>query len=275
MRLEISRREVLNNLIRFKDSLLEKTPKKDAKGERVYKVLLNRRTGDMRFPQKIKSLEYHIAKKKGKGEAPNDWKEGRIVVSRKNAESPAHFELRDAKNQKLEPIDVDPLAWRVIRETLEVLNERAREVLGFEYGMLPEEAVLNDLSSIHLSIPIEQIEDLPAWMGGLNREEAEARLEGKAEGTYLLREGDELTRAIGFHFSEENHVSVHPFLVTVVEEEEKISDILMIKTSRGWILYHDDPNLNDLMLYKYESSPQALLKELGKIAKEPISRGGR
>ncbi|MBX7065809.1 MAG: hypothetical protein K1X28_01130 [Parachlamydiales bacterium] len=272
MRIEISRREVLNNLIRFKDSLLDGTSRKNTSAERIYKVLLNRKTGDMRFPQKIKSLEYHIARKKGKGEAAADWKEARIIVDRKDPEAPAHFEICDSKNQRLEPTDMEPLAWRVVRETLEVLNVRAKQVVGYEYGMLPEEAVLNDLSSIHLSIPIEQIEDLPAWMGALPREDAERRLEGQPEGTYLLREGDDLTQAIGFHFSEENHLSVHPFVLTVVEEEEKISDILLIKTAKGWTLYHDDPNLNDTILYKYESTPQSLLRQLEPIAKKPVSR---
>jgi hypothetical protein len=54
---EISRREVLNNLIRFKDNLLEMRgedrqrrqgeEREEGKGgKRTYKVLLNRRTGD-------------------------------------------------------------------------------------------------------------------------------------------------------------------------------------------------------------------------------------
>lgn len=262
MRIEITRREVLNNLIRFKDSLLEQTAKKDARGERAYKVLLNYKTGDMRFPQKIKSLEYHIVRKKGKKEEPGDWKEALICISRPTPEGPARFELKDGKRQNLEPTQLDPTAWRVIRETVEVLNERAKQVVGFEYGMLAEEAILRDLSMIHLSIPIEQIEDLPTWAGYLSREEAERRLEGKGEGAYLLREGDPLTQAIGFHLGEENHTSIHPFLLTLVEEEEKISDILLIKTGKGWTLYRDDPNLNDSVLYKYQPSPQALLNEI-------------
>lgn len=272
MKIEISRREVLNNLIRFKDSLADRIGEKSLTFERIYKVLLNRKTGDMRFPQKIKSLEYHIARKKGKGEAAGDWKEARILVSRKIPGDPAFFEIRDAKDQKLEPTDMEPLAWRVIRETIEVLCERAKQVVGFEYGMLPEEAVLSDLSSIHLSIPIEHIEDLPAWMGALDREHAERRLEGQAKGTYLLREGDHLTQAIGFHFAEENHLSVDLFVLTVVEEEEKISDILVIKTGKGWTLYQDDPNLNDSILYKYENTPQSLLRQIDRLAKNPIPR---
>ncbi len=257
---EISRREVLNNLIRFKDSLLEKKLQKSK--ERIYKVLLNCKTGDMRFPQKIKSLEYSIARKKGRGEAPNDWKEARIMVT-------DHFELQNVHNQRMEPTEVDPLAWRIIRETFEVLNLRAKEI---KEGGLPEEAVLRDLSSIHLSTPVDRIEDLPAWVGKLDRERSEKKLEGKLEGTYLIREGDPLTQAIGFHIAEENHTPVRTFLLTLVEEEEKISDILLLQTDKGWTQYFDDPNLLDLTLYQYESSPEVLLSKLHGIAKKPISR---
>lgn len=263
MALEISRREVLNNLIRFKDSLLEKKPRAESE-EREYKVLLNRKTGDMRFPQKIKNLEYQIARKKGGRESAGDWKEVRIIVTRD-----AHFEVRDPKNTKLEPTDLDPLAWRVTRETLEVLNIRAKEAA--EGGLLPEQAALKDLSKIHLSMPVEEIEGLPAWMGSLTREAAEKRLEGKELGTYLLREGDPLTKAMAFHLSQENGFPVRLFLVTVIEADEKISDILLVRTPQGWTFYQDEPNLNNMLIYKYHPTSQGIIKEL-KVAKQPISR---
>lgn len=271
MVLEISRREVLNNLIRFKDSLLEKQAKKHPKGRRVYKVLLNRKTGDMRFPQKIRALEYTISKRKGR-EGPEEWKEIQIIVSQE-AEI-AHFDVQDAHSHRLEPTDLDPLAWRVTRETLEILNEKAKEVKEFHSELLPEEAVLKDLSSIHLAIPVDQIEDLPGWVGALSRVDAEKRLKGKAIGTYLFREGGYLTFAIAFHLAEENHLSVHPFLLTFVEGREKIAELLLLKTGRGWIYYRDDPNLSNFGLYQYHASPQALIHEMGHLIKHPISRGG-
>lgn len=254
---EITRREVLNNLIRFKDSLLEKPPK-SSKGIRTYKVLLNRKTGDMRFPQKVKSLEYRIARV-GK-EAPGDWKEVVILVDQ------THFEIRFA-DRPLEPTDLEPLAWRITRETMEALNGRAQELPP---SPILEAAVLQDLSFLHLSPPIEHIEDLPAWAGTLSREEAEKRLENKKQGTYLIRMADPLTQGISFHFSEENHLPVKPFLITVVEEELKISDILVLHTPKGWTFYHDDPNLNDLLLYHYEKSPQDLIHDVSDTVREPL-----
>ncbi|HSX11142.1 MAG TPA: SH2 domain-containing protein [Chlamydiales bacterium] len=263
---EISRREVMNNLIRFKDHLLEKRDEEVREGSRVYRVLLNCRTGDLRFTQKISALERHIARKGMKREAPEDWKEIQIIVQQKTA----HFEMRDASNRSLKPTEIEPLAWKIASETLDVLNNLAETVKGTHVGLLPEEAALLDLSSIHLATPRERIEDLSGWQGSISRMDAEQRLVGKPVGTYLLREGDEITVSISFHFAEENRLSIHPYLLTVVEQEGKIVDILLLQTSRGWTLYHDDPNLKDPVLYQYHASPQALLHTLHQVARQPL-----
>jgi hypothetical protein len=278
---QISRREVLNNLIRFKDNLLEmrgedrqrdrgEEREEGKKGERTYKVLLNRRTGDMRFAQKISTIEQHISRKGTRKESMEDWKEVHLIVQQDAPKDPAHFEVRDSRNHSLEPTDLDPLAWRIASETLNVLNARAKEINGTHKEMLPEEEVLHDLTTIHLSQPKEQIEDLPGWKGSLSRIEAERKLSGKPVGTYLLREGDEITLSMSFHFAEENLLSVHPYLLTVVEQNGKIVDILLLQTNKGWILYHDDPNLKDPLLYHYQSSVQGLLRTIS-FAHHPLS----
>lgn len=270
---EISRREVLNNLIRFKDNLLEQSSERERredqqgdesgrKGKRTYRVLLNRKTGDMRFAQKISNIESHISRRGGKKETAEEWKEIRIIVQQESPGEAAHFEVQDAQNQSLKPTEIDPLAWRIASETLDLLNLKAKEVVGKHTEMLPEEAVLKDLSSIHISPVKEQIENFPGWMGSIDRIEAEQILNGKPEGTYLLRQGDELTLSISFHFEEENLLQIHPYLVTVVEKEGKISDILLLQTNKGWTLYHDDPNLNDAALYQYCPSLRSLLLKL-------------
>jgi hypothetical protein len=280
MGLEISRREVLNNLIRFKDSLSEMRGEKEGHEEhepegkrkdRKYKVLLNRKTGDMRFAQKITSFEHHIARKGSKKEMAEDWKEIHIIVHQPGKLEAVQFEVRDAQNHSLKPAEIEPLAWRIASETLDILNHKAEEVKGQFLDMLPEEAVLHDLSSIHISSSKGRISELPGWLNSISRVEAEQMLDGKPLGTYLLREGDELTIAISFHFEEENHLHVHPYLVTVVEGEGKISDILLLQTTKGWIFYFDDPNLNDHVIYEYFPSAEALLHHIKHIAKKPIN----
>lgn len=271
MVLEISRREVLNNLIRFKESLIRMQKGISPKEERVYWALLNRKTGDMRFAQKIDSLEHTIGLGGGKKESPGDWKDVKVIVHQQAPRKQVHFQVRDAKDRLLKPSDIEPLAWRIASETLEVLNLKSKEIIGQYTEKLPEEEILSELASLPVSHFQERIEDLPGWMSSLSRLEAEEILEKKLPGTYLFREGDELTLSISFHFAEENLLQIRPYLMTVVESDGKVSDILILRTGRGWTCYQDDPNLNDSSLYKYFSSPRDLLQHLNQIAKYPLS----
>ena len=269
MVIEITRREVLNNLIRFKDNLLEMHAKEKAevkKGGRVYKVLLNRRTGDMRFAQKISSLEQHFPRK-AKG-SPEDWKEIHILVQQKSDRDPVHFEVVDAYDKELSQVDMEPLAWRIARETLDVLNIKGKEVRAVPLEMLPEEAALLDLSSIHLSTQQGRIDDLPGWKGPISRLQAESRLRGKSLGSYLLRDGDPVTRSTAVQLSLSNRQSIRAYALTMVEREKKISEYLLLHTDKGWMVYNDEPRL---LSYRFYHSPQELLQALNAIARHPIT----
>jgi hypothetical protein len=267
MAIEISRREVMNNLIRFKDTLLElheKKKSKDSKKERVYRVLLNRRTGDMRFAQKISSLEHHFHKK-GKGSA-EDWKEVRLIVIEREGHQ-VHFEVRDSANHELTATDLEPLAWRISSETLNVLNIKGKEVHEVSLDKLPEEIALADLSSIHLASQGERIDDLPGWAGPLSRLEAEKKLMDKPQGTFLIREADVISHRVAEQLSLSNHLSVHPYVLTVVEKGLKISEYLILHTDKGWMVYADEPRLE---LSAFYPSPPALLHALKSIARHAI-----
>lgn len=272
MDFEISRREVLNNLIRFKDSLLDLKEGDQVVGsKRSYSVLLNSKTGDMHFVKKISYLASQVLKEPRKKETPEDWKKVQIIVSQSSATDKPRFEILDNENDALTPKGLEPLAWKVASETVALLNQKSAQIPKIATETLPEKEVLKDLSSIHISVNLKKIEDLPGWMGFLSRLEAEEILQNHSTGTYLLREGDDLTVSIVFHVSEENALSIRPYLLTVVESPGKISDILLLETNQGWTCYHDDPNLKDKTLYKYFSTPQELLAQFKMIARFPLS----
>lgn len=269
MVIEITRREVLNNLIRFKDNLLERHGKEkfpSEKNERVYKVLLNRRTGDMKFAKKISSLEEHLPK--NAKSSLQDWKEVHLIVDQKSNSEPLHFEVRDALDQELKQTDIDPLAWRIARETLNVLNIKGKEVKDIPPEMLPEEAVLQDLSSIRLTVQGENIEALPGWAGAIDRFEAERRLIDKGAGAYLIRQGDLLSFSIAFQLEVSNHLSAHPYVITFLEEDGRVSEFLIFSTDKGWILYSDEPKLNLCRVYP---SIQILLQVFSSSLRFPLS----
>lgn len=264
---EISRREVLNNLIRFKENFLE-MKSREKNGARIYRVLLNRNTGDMRFAQKIKQIERHISRAGMGIQNAEDWMDVRLIVAEEGGKTT--FELRDRENRSIQPSQLKPLAWTIASETVEILNQRAKHIHA--HGeLLPEEAILQDLSSIHLAPPKEMIENLPGWAGSLSRIDAEHKLMHHPVGTYLLRDGDQITLSIAFHLSEANFEKAHPYLLTVVEIEDKITDILILRTKDGWGIYRDNPDLKDAPYHSF-SSLDALLQSIKQIAKFPLQR---
>ncbi|HEY4255403.1 MAG TPA: hypothetical protein VGM34_03545 [Chlamydiales bacterium] len=269
--IEISRREVLNNIIRFKDALFE--DQNAFGGESSYPVLLNARTGDLRFAQKMSSLENGVISGRKPIGAHTDWKKVQLHIARQ--ESKVCFEFTDETNHSLPSLGFEPLAWRVAQETLQVLNDivaqhrpMAQSALT---GKMQEviQAALKDLSQIRLSTPKGQLEHLPGWRGTIDRITAETELKNAFRGSYLLREGDADTQAIAFYLSEANRTRVRAYLCTVAEAENKISDILLLQLARGWTLYHDNPNLFDEQ-YVYVASPHGLLAQINHRARHPL-----
>ncbi len=280
MDFHVTRPEVLNNLIRFRDRLSEMREKRqqgEQEGEdedetkRKYKVLLNRKTGDMRFARNISYLEEHIAKKGASHESLKDFTEVQIIVTEKRR-GPIRFDVVDAHEQVLGS-NIDPLAKRVAAETIRFLNQKIDKVQGMSASILPEEAVLKELANVRVIQDASVMANLPGWVGAVGRLDAEQLLESQSVGTYILREGDEITISISFHLTEANQLSVHPYVLTVVEEEDKISDFLLLQTEKGWCHYNDDPNLNDPALYPFYPTVQALLESLKSVAKHPRKGG--
>ena len=271
--------EVLNNLVRFKDNLSELRDRKQREEEeehedgkkRKYKVLLNRKTGDMRFVQKISFLEERVAKRRSKKGPPEDFKEIQIIVHDQKNQSPK-FEVSDVEENSLNSHELDPLAYRVANETVDLLNKKAKKEADLPKKFLPEEELLRDLSSIQIEKESDQIQNLPGWIGSISRINAEKLLKSKEVGTYLLREGDEITVQSTFHLNEVNQLSIRPYLLTVVESDEKISDLLLLQTDKGWTLYHDDPNIRDSEIYHFFHSAKELIGQLQDIAKNPLKK---
>lgn len=111
----------------------------------------------------------------------------------------------------------------------------------------------------------EKIEDYKGWKGSLNRLQAEKILYEKPIGTYLLRKGDDVTSAMQAELSKENHIPIKCYVLTMVEAEDKIRDILIIKEKDKWTLYHDDPDLIHTPFPTFESLDRLIDELKGKI----------
>ena len=268
MVIQITRREVLNNLIRFKDNLLEKESETVSK-KRVYTGLLNRHTGEIRFAQQVAmpqekiSQAFNIQGIQGKAA---DWMEIDLVAE--DTQKTVRFHLTGPKGSSLKPTEIDPLAVRILFETLEVLNRLASHYLAIS-ETLPEKAVLQHLSDLHIAPAHESIESMQGWSGRLSRIAAEKKLDGSPVGTYLLRHEDDYTEPVANAFSQANKMPVKIYVVTFVEENSKISERLLIQTQWGWTIARDVSDLSS-PLYEYHPTLSALLSSLGDQCKTPI-----
>lgn len=262
MAVEISHLEVFNNIVRFKNILEEPHRKISLSDEdRSYPILLNRKTGDLRF---LEAAEMQQA-------PPSGWKRGEIHVREKGKR--IYLEFLDEKSSHLKAEELAPFAWRILQETSEALNQMLA-AHGASHqtsqGALWEKTALKDLSQIHLSNPHHGlIEMLPGWRGRLGRVEAELILEGMPVGSYLLREGDTGTRGLVLHLSEANKVSLRAYLCTVVEARGKVSDLLLLQSGTRWTWYRDNPDLHDSE-YEFFPSPGSALHKIHHRARHPM-----
>lgn len=268
MVIQITRREVLNNLIRLKDNLLGQ--KAEMKGglphERMYTAFFNRHTGDIRFAQDTGTLKPQLSKiAQGKASIA-DWEEISLIAE--DLEKTVHFRLAGPQGSSLVPSHFDPVAIRIIFEMLYVLNQLAALYHSVS-EVLPENEALNHLSDLHIAPVEESVESMKGWSGKSNRIEAEEKLSGRPIGTYLLRKGDELLDSVAHAFAEANQIMVQLYVLTFVEEEDKICDRLLILTPWGWTIARDESDLTS-PLYQYYPSLASLLSSISDQVKTPL-----
>jgi hypothetical protein len=245
MDIPITRREVLNNLIRFKNNLLEmeETDLGSLHGERSYAFLVNRHTGDIRFTRNTEVLKRQFPS--------TSWEE--LHLSAEDQGERVHFHFTD-----LEPNHLDPLAVGILVETLDVLNYLASLYLPDDQT-LPENAALEHLADLHISVTVEKIESLPGWSGPISRMEAEKILSNSSPGTYLLRMRDKILKGVSETLAESNQMHIKLYVLTFVKDEREIGEYLLLKTQWGWTLVRDE---SDLSLYEYHAAPSALIRSL-------------
>ena len=146
-------------------------------------------------------------------------------------------------NESNRPFSMEHLtdhAKRVVCETLAVINQlKATDQM----------TLLSRLGALHLEMAAE-IELRPGWMGTLSRQDAEKMLEKQNIGTYLLREGDVETQELEDNIHRSNPQPFRCYVLTLVEANQKISDVLLVQRREGWTVYNDDPKLSDYQYYK-------------------------
>ena len=236
--MKINHNQVLVNLNNFRRCVHEKPPPKVKRKERIYPVWIDAQTGVMEF-------------ERGKGAVITTKKELQLIVS-EDANRTTHFTMHgDLSN-------ISQQVQKVAEETLHILNVMAN-VLAHS---LPEEQVVQDLSCVHLKTWNDRIEMFPGWCGSCGRADAEQFLKDRPIGTYMLRKCEKPAQWM----IDQCALSAKGYILTVVEEDQKISDSLILHTERGWALLSDEP---DLTKYEYCPTLHELMEKIREIAVMP------
>jgi len=244
MNIQVRNSSTLKNLDHLRNYVL-----KHPDQEKI-SILIDPVTGEMNLPQSLQDFEFLIKKPKMREKRHPE----QAKLSIHPTQAGVEFDLVDNQDQKENLRRFSEEAFVVLTETLKILNQ----MLGPNYHSAKE--LFSHLDSVKMEDLGSEIQQRPEWRSSIDRSEAEAILEYRPVGTYLLREGDVETREF-----EENlrSTNAHPFclfVLTFVEDVEKISDRLLIRRREGWATYDDNPDLN---AYSYCRDLDRLLVDAG------------
>jgi len=248
MGIKVSRQIVFDNLNRFKETLEEGKPFDLSHHLRNYAAFLNKHTGALRFILSW-DRELYLRDK-------SDWIQIDLVAE--DQEETIRFHVK-------RPKDLQPLVEEILSEMLSILNELASlYAIGKESSS--EKDLLEHLSEIEFEQGEESIEKMPGWVGKLRRLQAEKKLIDHPPGSYLIRYVDD---GVAEELSAINQMKVKTYVVTFVEPEGKISDILLLNTERGWTICRDESDLRS-SLYKFHPTLLGLLSSIKDKVVTPI-----
>ena len=249
MNIQVRNSSTLRNLTHLRSYVLKHPD------EEKVSLLIDPMTGEMSLPQTLHDFEFLINKPRLEKRHPEH---ARLAIHQ--GKTGMEFDLVDDLGEKRDLQQFSRGALMVITETLKVLNQ----LLGPHYHTAKE--LFSHLDSVEMEELGVSIRMRPEWRSIFSRAEAEEILEGFPVGTYLLREGDEETREFEENLMMTNGQPFRLFVVTFVDDYEKISDRLLIQRREGWAMYDDNP---DLDAYLYRENLDYLLAEMG--ARIPIS----
>lgn len=242
LKVHVQSEAVRRNLELFKQITTRFRQKPSTKHTDTCVAVVNRSTGAMRFSEMT-------------GLDPNEWKH--III---NIDLDGHdvqvFE-EGGKKESFECKDLEPLAYRIMSETLSVLQliiEQAKDLkdlshLEIEPAMGP--TISRDL--VH-----------EAWHQ-LDRIGAETLLREHSTGAYFFRK-DPYASVLEQELIHSHHKPIKCLTLTFLDPEKVVRDRTIVKYEDRWLFYNDDPNLSD---ESFETIGE-LLSSMGTMLRQPL-----
>jgi hypothetical protein len=219
-----------------------------------FNAFINRARGEIRF------ADLHTE--------PLDEKEWEAISfnfsAPKEAEESFSIEISDINEQCFSWKGFQPEAIVTLKETLKTIQ--------FISKFLPRlknlSAVLREFSLTNLDTFLDQLstKDLihEAWHS-LTKQECEKLLMKQSPGVFLFRK-DEFASILEDQLSLNHKEQIRCITLSYVSSFGKISDLTLVKRKKGWVIYNDDPTLEELIY----PSARSLLESLRGTLKTPL-----
>lgn len=203
-------------------------------------AVVNRVTGAMRFSEMA-------------GLNPNEWKHIVIQINL-NAQDVQVFEEK-GKEGSFECKDLEPTAYRIMTETLRVLQQLIGQLKDFK-----------ELSYFEIEASPGGRQDIvhEAWHQ-LDRAEAESFLKEHTTGTYFFRK-DRYAALLEHELTEAHCKAVKCVTLTFLDSEQIVRDRTIVRYNERWLFYNDDPTLSGESF----ASIRDLLASMGAILRQPL-----
>jgi len=236
MRVKIINVPVRQNIELFLDILRRAKRKRHHRAlpsEKIFKAWLHRETGQLLFAD-IAKTSFFLDKQ--------EWKPVEICYKYDAQKGEIMFliEEREISLKEFRCDDLTPMAFNIMRETMEVLNHICRNLKGpsdleTKMAVLTKLAIEDSVSHADRNILID------AWHP-VDRMGAEVLLMENPIGTYLFRR-DTFSEILEQQLCKQHKKPIKCFTLTFSQPNKKVSDITLVHYKGAWQCYDDDPSL--------------------------------
>jgi|GEM_PF-1385020 len=237
MKLKVESDVVRRNVELFK-VLLKKSSQQTTSNtelqDKIYQAFIHKKSGELRFNE--------VSPEMTSGEL-SLWR----PLSFKVFTSPARKEKLECEliEQSLESSEegIQPEALRVLQETVKTIRLMSRLLPSLQ--SLPR--LFLEFSQIHLEVSglkvakVDIVHD--AWHQ-MDRLQTEALLSDKESGAFLFRK-DEFAAILEDQLTNAHDRQIKCVTLSYLDAGRKICDLTLVKTDQGWLIYNDDPNLDE------------------------------
>lgn len=205
------------------------------------KNVLRKAAAQLTFPAYVNCQTGAVLLPDGEPKEKQYYKTVRLRVVYLQEQDEAKIEILDEKSDvefRCEGISL--AACQMLEQTMRIFNFAIKSF----HPTTDMQKVIQHLAKMQFQVvPVKVAKNIAqeAWYD-VNRVQAEKLLSDCIAGTYLFRRG-EYVGILEKELSESLGEKVECITLTFIGDQNRISDLTLVKTAKGWHVYDDDPKL--------------------------------